>query len=377
MSQCGPYSNHQPVWHWVKPLAAPIAVLKRKSRLWRVIAKLTFSMSSCLRRKAYPPLFPPANHYEEEYLCTFMVSTHMHAKSKKWAVEETIIRGKTKHIASLGNSAPHISAEYPPFTWSRNNQGFWKRVTIWWVVFDLGSKRASSHRNPLRTARNQKIQTRVLFGSMFFFFLIGGMVFSTKETRLQSPAQQLGSPSTPYWRIQNPWSSRERCLVEGRQGPESGESPKCLLKDVEGLLITNKNDYSTRAYEDVWTIYVIVRNWLWVGLVKPPMMSFFPLGWNKNMDTCRIFNDFPSGRNIKIARFQSNILELEASDLKSCRDFIPLHAGPRLRHSLWNPLPTCSLQKGLSTAHLMDIVFNVFNRYESTAQYPCEPQNSR
>ena len=364
MSQCGQYSNHQPVWHWVKPLAAPIAVLKRKSRLWRVIGSLTFSMSSCLRRKAYPPLFPPANHYEEEYLCTFMVSTstHMHAKSKKWAVEEKIIRGKTKHIASLGNSAPHISAEYPPCTWSRNNQGFWKRVTIWWVVFDLGSKRASSHRNSLRTPRNQKIQTRVLFGSMFFFFLIGGMVFSTKETRLQSPAQQLGSPSTPYWRIQNPWSSRERCLVEGRQGPESGESPTCLLKHVEGLLITNKNDYSTRAYEDVWTIYVIVRSWLWVGLVKPPMMSFFPLGWNKNM---------------KIARFQSNILELEASDLKSRRDFIPLHAGPRLRHSLWNPLPTCSLQKGLPTAHLMDIVFNVFNRYESTAQYPCEPQNSR
>lgn len=205
---------------------------------------------------------------------------------------------------------------------------------------------------------------------MFFFSLIGGMVFSTKETRLQSPAQQLGSPSTPYWRIQNPWSSRERCLVEGRQGPESGESSTCLLKDVEGLLITNKNDYSTRAYEDVSIISVIVRSWLWVGLVKPPMMSFFPLGWNKNMDTCRFFNDFPSGRNMKIARFQSNIRKLEASHLKSRRDFTPFHAGPRLRHSLWNPLPTCRLQRGLATVHLMDIIFN---RYGSTAQYPCEP----
>lgn len=110
MSQCGPYSNHQPVWHWVKPLAAPIAVLKRKSRLWRVTGKLTFSMSSCLRRKAYPPLFPPVNHYEDEYLCTFMVSTHMHAKSKKWAVEKKTSEEKQNTLQTL--ETPHHT--YPP-----------------------------------------------------------------------------------------------------------------------------------------------------------------------------------------------------------------------------------------------------------------------
>ena len=98
-------------------------------------------------------------------------------------------------------------------------------------------------------------------------------------------------------------------------------------------------------------------------------------------DTWRMFNDSPlsclwhcmvitspdcSGRNMKKARSQFNIIKLEASDLKSCRDFIPLHRGPHLRHSLWNPLPTCSLQRGLASAHLMDIAFN---RYEWTAQY--------